>query len=72
MIRQHFAHQAEDGNWHAVYRSPTSPMILTSVGDACSRVAAMRLSQDADAEYLRANRKPASRQFGQDSEREPA
>lgn len=48
----HFHHQAIDGRWHAVYRSPACGT-LNSIGDSCCERSARRMADDASREQAR-------------------
>jgi hypothetical protein len=58
MMLHHFTHQAIDGRWHAVYRTPGCES-LTSVGDAPCQKAANELANHANREQAcKANTTP--------------
>jgi hypothetical protein len=59
MTLHHFTHQAIDGAWHAVYRSPGCDT-LNSIGDAISRTGAQAMADAANREQAR--RRPAATQ----------
>jgi hypothetical protein len=52
MSLHHFTHQAIDGRWHAVYRTPGCGS-LTSVGDAPCQNAAQELANRANRDQAR-------------------
>lgn len=59
MTLHHYPHQAIDGAWHAVYRTPGCGS-LTSVGDAPCKKAAQELADDANrAQARKADTTPA-------------
>lgn len=52
MTMHHFHHQAIDGRWHAVYRSPACGT-LNSIGDSCCEISARRMAAEANREQER-------------------
>lgn len=58
MSLHHFTHQAIDGRWHAVYRSPACGT-LNSIGDSCCAVSAKRMADEANREQARKARASA-------------
>lgn len=52
MSLHHFPHQAIDGRWHAVYRSPGCGTI-NSIGDSCCPVSAKRMADEANRDQER-------------------
>jgi hypothetical protein len=59
MTLHHFPHQAIDGRWHAVYRSPGCGTI-NSIGDSCCLISAKRMADDANREQERKARAAAA------------
>lgn len=58
MSLHHFHHQAIDGRWHAVYRSPACGT-LNSIGDSCCERSAKRMADDANLDQERKARAAA-------------
>lgn len=57
MSLHHFTHQAIDGSWHAVYRSPGCDT-LNSIGDAISEKGAKAMADAANREQARRRPSP--------------
>ena len=58
-MTEHFAHQAPDGKWHAVYRRPGCNELL-SVGDALTQRGAQGIADAANRGQARHAREQAA------------